>query len=579
MIDYRVGDTREIVAAIPDGSVSLVATSPPFLALRSYLPADHAAKHAEIGSEPDPATFIDTLLGLTAEWGRVLAPWGSIAIELGDTYSGGTAEGTDTRSPNSQRFRGWADGNLAPKNGPTWPMPKSLALIPQLYAIALAYGRNPLTGAESPAGRWRVRNVIVWQRPNPAVGALGDKFRPSTSYIVVATRDAKRWFDLTAVRDSTTNTQRLVGGYAMVDGVPSHDAGPRALNPAGAPPLDCWFDEWDGSHDTWTITTQPSRIKAEFVERVPCGPDDGGERTTSPDCPVHGDHAALAPTESDDEHAAVSSHHIGRTGTHPAQSQQPAEPCGESTSSRSGPQAANARSTSSNRTDPAPSTSQPDTPSARTADDTAHTSASPESCESRRGTCESSTCEACPPADAPETAPHTADSSYPESACSCTFHVEKHSIHSHYAMWPAKLAERLVLSMCPAEVCTACGTPRRRVEGRYFDGETWESGGLKSGLFRQPGRVDVAYSAPTLGWTDCGCGAPWAPGTVLDPFAGTFTTGLVAEAHGRNAIGIDIDPRNAELVPLRRQEVRRNLFGLPRVDPAQLTVFDATEVA
>jgi len=50
-------------------------------------------KHAEIGSEPDPATFLDTLLALTAEWGRVLAPWGSIAIELGDTYSSsGTQE-------------------------------------------------------------------------------------------------------------------------------------------------------------------------------------------------------------------------------------------------------------------------------------------------------------------------------------------------------------------------------------------------------------------------------------------------------------------------------------------------------
>lgn len=80
-VDYIVGDTRDVTATIPDGSVSLVACSPPFIALRSYLPADHPDKDKEIGSEPDPATFLDTLLGLTAEWGRVLAPWGSIAIE------------------------------------------------------------------------------------------------------------------------------------------------------------------------------------------------------------------------------------------------------------------------------------------------------------------------------------------------------------------------------------------------------------------------------------------------------------------------------------------------------------------
>ena len=77
-----------------------------------------------------------------------------------------------------------------------WPRAKSLALIPQLYATSLAYGRNLLTGQPSPAGQWLVRNVIVWHRPNPAVGALGDKVRPSTSYITVATRSPKRWFDL-----------------------------------------------------------------------------------------------------------------------------------------------------------------------------------------------------------------------------------------------------------------------------------------------------------------------------------------------------------------------------------------------
>ena len=87
-VDYRLGDTREVIATIPDGSVSLVACSPPFIALRSYLPVDHPDKGREIGSEPDPGTFLQTLLALTADWGRVLAPWGSIAIELGDTYAG-----------------------------------------------------------------------------------------------------------------------------------------------------------------------------------------------------------------------------------------------------------------------------------------------------------------------------------------------------------------------------------------------------------------------------------------------------------------------------------------------------------
>lgn len=90
-----VGDVREAMASIPDGSIDLVLTSPPFLALRSYLPVGHAEKGREIGQEHTPAEFIATLLGLTAEWRRVLAPHGSIAVELGDTYSGSGGSGGD----------------------------------------------------------------------------------------------------------------------------------------------------------------------------------------------------------------------------------------------------------------------------------------------------------------------------------------------------------------------------------------------------------------------------------------------------------------------------------------------------
>ena len=194
---YHIGDTRDIVATLETGSIDLVLTSPPFLALRSYLPDGHPDKDREIGSEPTPAEFVDTLLDLTAEWRRVLAPHGSIAVELGDTYSssGGTTDnrenslGGNDQAPRPDR--GGGDG---------WPLAKSLTLIPELFRIALVYGINPLTGNESPAGQWRVRNVVRWVRPNPPVGALGDKYRPATSVMVIACISDKRWFDLDAVR-------------------------------------------------------------------------------------------------------------------------------------------------------------------------------------------------------------------------------------------------------------------------------------------------------------------------------------------------------------------------------------------
>jgi site-specific DNA-methyltransferase (adenine-specific) len=399
-LNYLVGDTREQIATIPDGSISLVATSPPFIALRSYLPADHPMKHAEIGSEPDPATFLDTLLQLTAEWGRVLAPWGSIAIELGDTYAASGSGGE-----NNLYTSGYNGGRTCETQKPPgaagvragdWPRPKCLALVPQLYAASLAYGRNLLTGEPSPAGQWLVRNMIVWHRPNPAVGALGDKYRPSTSYITVATRSPKRWFDLTAVRTETSGRKADISDPRLHPNKQRNGTNFNTLGPyipsAGAPPLDTWFDH----HDTWTLTTQPSSL-------------------------------------------------------------------------------------------------------------------------------------------------------------------------SHYAMWPPKLAERLILSMCPEQVCATCGEPRRRIERSTpsVDGVVGKIVGFSNGLNATHGNYEqvggtFATHKTTLGFTDCGHDN-YQPGHVLDPFAGTFTTGLVAEYHHRNATGIDIDERNRDMVPQRREEVRRAL--------------------
>src|SRR5262249_32421352 len=50
----------------------------------------------------------------------------------------------------------------------------------------------------------------------------------------------------------------------------------------------------------------------------------------------------------------------------------------------------------------------------------------------------------------------------------------------------------------------------------------------------------------SCGWTDCGCGVPFMPGVVLDPFMGTGTTLDVAKAMGRSAIGVDLDLAQVE---------------------------------
>jgi hypothetical protein len=272
-VEYRIGDVRALLAEMPPASVDLIVTSPPYLSLRSYLAADDPLKALEIGSERTPAEYISTMLGLTAEFRRVLAPHGSIAIELGDTFSGSGGGGGDylpggvrdgqpgfggsasrAREGNAAHWRAKAAGKSE------WPLERCLTMIPELYRVALAYGIHPLTGEASPAGRWRVRNVVVHGRPNPPVGALGDKYRPACSYWAVACVN-RRWFDLDAVRHEGTEPGAVKKKSKNHSGAnPStgwvSDNAEIHQNPNGAPPLDWFEDECDQfERDLWTIPT------------------------------------------------------------------------------------------------------------------------------------------------------------------------------------------------------------------------------------------------------------------------------------------------------------------------------------
>jgi site-specific DNA-methyltransferase (adenine-specific) len=264
-LEYRIGDVFDQLAEIPDDSIDLIVSSPPFLALRSYLPDDHPDKGKEIGQEPTPAAFIDTHLALAAEYARVLAPHGTLCYEIGDTYSGSGGAGGDYNDDGLRDGQSKFKGSASKGNG--WPLAKSMCIIPHMFTGSLAYGRNLLTGEPSPAGEWRIRNVICWARPNPPVGALGDKWRPATSYITVACKGKSRYFDLDAVRgpySDKTNARTAKGVDSQTRTAKTSADGNRDTladrdnDGAGAPPLDWHADNHPEDGDwLWKLSTQP----------------------------------------------------------------------------------------------------------------------------------------------------------------------------------------------------------------------------------------------------------------------------------------------------------------------------------
>ena len=296
---FVVGDAIVVLRGMTDDSVDVVLTSPPFLGLRSYLPASDPNKALELGTEPAPGQYLDRLLDVVEECRRVLAPHGSLCIELGDTYAGSGGSGGDYRpggrregqatwmgtarsaressakipwrSPEAdRRKRPGAWENPQHVGGPLrdraydeakgirptsahwrgqrigWPLDKSLCMVPELLRLALAYGFNPLTGRETP--RWRIRNVVRWERPNPPVGDLSDKFRPDTSELLVACVGRRRYFDLDAVRSpSDYERNRPVKRRTAYSKRPNTAL--DTVHPAGAPPLDWW--SWDPTDEEW----------------------------------------------------------------------------------------------------------------------------------------------------------------------------------------------------------------------------------------------------------------------------------------------------------------------------------------
>lgn len=133
---------------------------------------------------------------------------------------------------------------------------------------------------------------------------------------------------------------------------------------------------------------------------------------------------------------------------------------------------------------------------------------------------------------------------------------------AHFATFPQKLIEPMVLAGCPARVCATCGAPWERVVERSADkvnlreGQQQQrraNGAQTGGTERVTLGVTEHVKRETIGFRpSCTCDADTRPGIVLDPFMGSGTTALVARRLGRHFLGCDV---NAEYVALANERL------------------------
>lgn len=75
---FTPGDARH--TGLPDDSVDLIVTSPPYWNKRDY------GHNDQIGLEPTADGYVASIMECLAEWKRVLRPHGSVFLNVGDTY-------------------------------------------------------------------------------------------------------------------------------------------------------------------------------------------------------------------------------------------------------------------------------------------------------------------------------------------------------------------------------------------------------------------------------------------------------------------------------------------------------------
>jgi len=116
---------------------------------------------------------------------------------------------------------------------------------------------------------------------------------------------------------------------------------------------------------------------------------------------------------------------------------------------------------------------------------------------------------------------------------------------AHFATFPEALVERPLLATCPEAVCVACGGPwRRSVTVRRLGPVT--AGPRDAFVRRYPQRWETVRQVGDLE-PACRCNADTRPGLVLDPFFGSGTVGVVAQRHGRDWVGIELNPEYARM--------------------------------
>ena len=196
-----LGDAREALRALPDGSVNCCVTSPPYWGLRDY------GVEGQLGLERTPDEYVAKMVEVFREVRRVLRDDGTLWLNLGDSYATGAGKVGECPGGGEQgeKWRGYrgtrngdnknpeAMGPLVQPNRMPIPglKPKDLVGIPWMVAFALR------------ADGWYLRQDIIWHKPNPMPESVRDRCTKAHEYLFLLTKSERYYCDMEAIQEDS----------------------------------------------------------------------------------------------------------------------------------------------------------------------------------------------------------------------------------------------------------------------------------------------------------------------------------------------------------------------------------------
>ena len=252
LCEVLLGDCRETLKDVPDKSVQMCVTSPPYFGQRNY------GDDAQLGLESTVEAYIGSLLAVASEIHRVMKDDGTFWLNIGDSMSSGQRRTTTNDSLRTHEV------NTVRTPVLEGIKPKDLIGVPWRVAFALR------------DSGWYLRSDIIWNKPNPMPESVKDRPTKSHEHIFFFSKNEQYKYFADNIAEASVEGVRNRRDVWSITVQPYSDAHfatfpeelPRLCILAGSKPGDTVLDPFAGSGTTGKVALELGR-KALLCELNP----------------------------------------------------------------------------------------------------------------------------------------------------------------------------------------------------------------------------------------------------------------------------------------------------------------------